>query len=99
MAAFLMLVRALLFGTLVLALAGCGGGGSSSGTEATRTSTATAPIETVAAGETEPALSAEDCTALGTVLSDIKFDTHPDWNFAFDFSRTTTNATVTCWPV
>ena len=77
------LIRAIVFSCLVLALAGCGGGGGSS-SDATPTSTGTTPIETAAAAGSGPALSAEDCAGLDTVLSDIKIDSHTDWLFAHD---------------
>ena len=71
-----------LSGGLVLALAACGGGGSSP--EATPATTAPGAVETVPAGETQPTFSAEDCAALGGVLSDIRIDSHGDWLFAYD---------------
>lgn len=65
-----------------VAFAGCGGGGEGTGS-ASSSVTKTTTSEAVSTTSAQ-AISAEDCAALGTVLSDIKTDTHPDWNFAFD---------------
>jgi hypothetical protein len=65
----------------VLALAGCGGSGGASSSEPPPPT----DFESAAARGSEPVSpTAADCASLGSVLSDIKVDSHTDWLFAHD---------------
>jgi hypothetical protein len=82
-----MTLPAIVLSGLVLALVACGGDGSSAETTPPAT-TAAAAIDTTAAAHAQSTFTAADCATLGTVLSDIKIDSHTDWNFAYDIFPT-----------